>query len=257
MQAIRVQNSFRSLGFAKARVGFGLKGRNGITVGRVRSVSSNAYASLRNSPAILDSCFELSTAFTDNASSKGYSINDFLVYPDFVTKEEKETLTSICEKKLRRSFGPKVEYFPIHPDSVIHQYRECSASHWGKQDEFMKEFINKKIYSMFPDQMEWLDPHVLDLDGDGEIKAHVDNIEYSGSVVAGLCLLSPAIMTMRHKDDSNIRFDVLLEPGTFYIQRDTIRYSFTHEIRLSNTTWKGNEVDRSRRISLLFRDKKI
>lgn len=105
--------------------------------------------------------------------------------------------------------------------------------------------------------------------------------QYSGSVVAGLCLLSPAIMTMRHKDDSNIRFDVLLEPGTFYIQRqishisfggknysttawrlsyflwcyfrDTIRYSFTHEIRLSNTTWKGNEVDRSRRISLLFR----
>ncbi|KAI9288250.1 hypothetical protein BC943DRAFT_357950 [Umbelopsis sp. AD052] len=255
MQAIRVQNSFRSLAFAKARLG--LNGRNIIALGRVRSVSSEAYASLRNSPTVLENCFELSTAFNDNASSKGYSINDFLVYPAFVTKGEEETITSICEKKLRRSFGPKVEYFPIHPDSVIHQYRECSASHWGKQDEFMKEFVDKKIYSMFPDHMEWLDPHVLDLDGDGEIKAHVDNIEYSGSVVAGLCLLSPAVMTLRHKDDSNIRFDVLLEPGTFYIQRDTIRYSFTHEIRLSNTTWKGNEVDRSRRISLLFRDKKI
>jgi hypothetical protein len=168
MQAIRVQNSFRSLPFAKARAGFGLCGRNLIAAGRARSVSSEAYVSLRNSPAILDSYFELSTAFTDNASSNGYSIHDFLIYPDFVTKEEGDNITSICEKKLRRSFGPKVEYFPIHPDSVIHQYRECSASHWGKQDEFMKEFVNKKIYSMFPEQTEWLDPHIL-----GKVKQSV------------------------------------------------------------------------------------
>jgi hypothetical protein len=52
------------------------------------------------------------------------------------------------------------------------------------------------------------------------IKQWLSNImQYSGSVVAGLCLLSPAIMKLRHKDDSNIQLDVLLEPGTFYIQR--------------------------------------
>ncbi|KAH8547583.1 hypothetical protein BGW37DRAFT_228711 [Umbelopsis sp. PMI_123] len=253
MNATCFRCSLRNLQFVNARKGFALHGRNIPATGRARNISTDAYASLRNSPSILNGCFKLSTAFTDHASSKGYSIDDFLVYPEFVTKEEHDTVTSICEKKLRRSFGPKVEYFPIHPDSVIHQYRECSASHWGKQDEFMKEFINKRIYSMFPDHLEWLDPHILDLDADGEIKAHVDNIEYSGSVVAGLCLLSPAIMTLRHKEDSKIQIDVLLEPGTFYIQRDSIRYSFTHEIRLDNTTWKGTEVERRRRISLLFR----
>lgn len=162
MLAILVQSSsLRTLPLTRARVGRTIRSRNSIAPGKARHVSSDAYAALRNSPAILDRYFELSAAFTDNAASKGYTVNDFLVYPDFVTKEEEETVTSICEKKLRRSFGPKVEYFPIHPDSVIHQYRECSASHWGKQDEFMKEFVKEKVYSMFPDQMEWLDPHIL------------------------------------------------------------------------------------------------
>jgi hypothetical protein len=161
MNATCFRCSLRNLQFVNARKGFALHGRNIPATGRARNISTDAYASLRNSPSILNGCFKLSTAFTDHASSKGYSIDDFLVYPEFVTKEEHDTVTSICEKKLRRSFGPTVEYFPIHPDSVIHQYRECSASHWGKQDEFMKEFINKRIYSMFPDHLEWLDPHIL------------------------------------------------------------------------------------------------
>ncbi|KAG2178037.1 hypothetical protein INT43_003290, partial [Umbelopsis isabellina] len=93
----------------------------------------------------------------------------------------------------------------------------------------------------------------VDLHSTGEIKAHVDNVEYSGSVVAGLCLLSPAIMKLRHKDDPNNQLDVLLDPGTFYIQRDSVRYAFTHEITLDNSVWNGEQIDRGRRISLLFR----
>ncbi|CAM0141414.1 unnamed protein product [Umbelopsis sp. WA50703] len=199
----------------------------------------------------------MSDSFKDQKSAKAYSVDDFLVYPGFITQEEHDHIASICEKKLKRSLGHKVEYHPGHFDHVIHQYRECSASHWGKQDDFMKNFIKTRVYSLFPDQWEWLDPHILDLDSRGEIKAHVDNIEYSGSVVAGLCLLSPAIMKLRHQHDPNNQLDVLLEPGTFYIQRDSVRYAFTHEITFDNSTWNGEQIDRGRRISLLFRDKKV
>ncbi|GAB5586686.1 hypothetical protein Unana1_01586 [Umbelopsis nana] len=186
---------------------------------QARSISTEAYASLRNDPAVIDRCFHLSDAFTEQASIKRYRVDDFLVYPGFVSNQEHDRIADICEKKLKRALGRQVEYHQQHFDTVIHRYRECSASHWGKQDEYMTDFIKSRIYSTFPDQFEWIEPHILDLDAGGEIRAHIDNVEYSGSVVAGLCLLSPAIMTLRHKDDSNIRLDVLLEPGTFYIQR--------------------------------------
>lgn len=127
----------------------------------VRLITNNAYVALRNQPAVLDSCFNLSTAFTDNAASKGYSVDDFLVYPNFISKEMHKHITSICEKKLRKSLGLKVEYHPQHDDRVIHQYRECSASNWGKADDYMNDFTKTTIYSMFPERFEWLDPHIL------------------------------------------------------------------------------------------------
>ena len=127
----------------------------------VRLITNDAYVALRNQPAVLDSCFNLSTAFTDNAASKGYSVDDFLVYPNFISEEMHKHITSICEKKLRKSLGLKVEYHPQHDDRVIHQYRECSASNWGKADDYMNDFTKTTIYSMFPERFEWLDPHIL------------------------------------------------------------------------------------------------
>src|SRR4051794_24245637 len=38
-------------------------------------------------------------------------------------------------------------------------------------------------------------------------------------VVGGISLLSSTVMILRHEQDLSCRFDVRLEPGSFYIQR--------------------------------------
>lgn len=189
-----------TLSLLKSPVGFPRPQFSKVLAGR-RTLSTQEYAALRNEQSVLDHCFNMSDAFKAQASTKSYNVDDFLIYPNFVTKDEHDQIASICEKKLKRSLGQKVEYHPGHFDQVIHQYRECSASQWGKQDEFMKNFIKTRIYSMFPDHWTWLDPHILgkynhdeklvksellanfffplliDLNSTGEIKAHVDNVE--------------------------------------------------------------------------------
>jgi len=53
---------------------------------------------------------------------------------------------------------------------------------------------------------------------DGEMRPHVDSVSFSGSVVAGLSLLSPCVFELHHQSTS-ARLHLLLEPGTFYIMR--------------------------------------
>ncbi|KAJ2957025.1 hypothetical protein NQZ79_g7206 [Umbelopsis isabellina] len=152
--------ALRTFPFLRSQAGCGRLQFSRVLATR-RTLTTQEYAVLRNEQSVLDRCFNMSDAFKAQASAKGYNIDDFLIYPNFVTKDEHDHISSICEKKLKRSLGQKVEYHPGHFDQVIHQYRECSASQWGKQDEFMKNFIQTRVYSLFPDHWEWLDPHIL------------------------------------------------------------------------------------------------
>ncbi|KAJ2858013.1 hypothetical protein J3B02_000591 [Coemansia erecta] len=227
--------------------------------------------------------------------SEGLSKTDMFLYPKFVSKSEHDLLVKSCEKKLKRLAS---SYEMGHFDKRIHNYRECSVSAWlpnkrgiggriaeslgksvdpdpidlpdrspqgksagwttvGKYDDQIRHILDR-VWDLFPATYAWLPPHILDLHQDGEILPHVDNPDYSGFVVGGLCLLGSAVSTFKHVDDPGIRVDVLLEPGSLYFMTNRIRYQFTHEITLDpqQRSWLGKEVPRSRRISLMFRDAK-
>lgn len=224
-----------------------------------------------------------------------YDKNDIFVYPNFISDSEHDLLVKCCEKKLKRLANT---YEMGHFDKRIHNYRECSVSSWlphkrgvvgrvaeamgravdpdpadlpdrvsngksqgwttiGKYDGQIRHVLDR-VWELFPASLAWHPPHILDLHKDGEILAHVDNPEYSGFAVGGLCLLGSAVSTFRCVDNSDVRVDVLLAPKTLYFMTNHIRYQFTHEITTnpSQRIWQGEEVPRSRRISLMFRDAK-
>ncbi|CAG8638089.1 10923_t:CDS:2 [Acaulospora morrowiae] len=185
-----------------------------------------------------------------------FSLDDFIILPKHFTHSEQEFLLNQSSKKLKREFGKQVVYQEDHFDGVIFGYRECHASHWGEDEDKVMEIFHKKVYNLFPEITNWLPAHILDLSESGGIQAHIDHVEYSGNIVAGVCLSSSAVMFLRHQDNSQFYFSVLLEPGCLYIQRDTIRYKFTHEIPVDQAEhmFKGELIPKARRISLLFRN---
>ncbi|CAO3593689.1 unnamed protein product [Absidia cylindrospora] len=78
-----------------------------------------------------------------------------------------------------------------------------------------------------------------------------------GSVVAGLCLKSPAKMVLEHVDDPSCQVAIFLPPRCFYIQRDTVRYQFKHAVMGPDASiWHGNPFEKTDRISLMFRNTK-
>ncbi len=72
-----------------------------------------------------------------------------------------------------------------------------------------------------PEPLTLMAPHLLELEG-GEasgIGPHVDYVESCGPMIAGLCLLSPAVMVFRNVKEPSDTFPLLLEPGSLYLQR--------------------------------------
>jgi alkylated DNA repair protein alkB family protein 7 len=62
--------------------------------------------------------------------------------------------------------------------------------------------------------------HILHLASTGVILPHVDNVEASGSVIAGVSLGDARVMRLSQSTDAgDAAFDVLLESGSVYIQR--------------------------------------
>ncbi|KAI8816077.1 uncharacterized protein EV422DRAFT_572138 [Fimicolochytrium jonesii] len=201
------------------------------------------------------------------------------IFPNFLSQDTQFRLATLAEKKLRRLCGKA--FWAGHFDGVTKEYRECSVRSWGVGvgggddvrdvgDEDLpgwvlgrvKRTVEAEVGSTSADaggadgKIQWLDPHILELAENGEIRAHVDNVEASGSIVTGLCLLSPAVMIFRKVSDSSTSFTALMEPGTLYVQRDALRYDYTHEIPVDGQLrmFRGSPVPRGRRISIMMRD---
>ncbi|CAJ0840072.1 7242_t:CDS:10 [Entrophospora sp. SA101] len=142
---------------------------------------------------------ELSLPYFDYSKlqkkNSSFSIDeDFILFPNHLNESEQSFLVEKSSKKLKRAFGKEVVYQDAHFDDVIHGYRECQATHWS-----------------------------TDTATNGKDE---EEDKYSGGIVAGISLISSTVMIFRHKDDPEIQFSVLLEPGSLYVQR----YNFTHEI---------------------------
>lgn len=136
-------------------------------------------------------------------------------------------------------------------------------SRWSPESSAILANIRSAIQGTVPAPLEFLPKvHILDLHADGHIKPHVDSIKFSGGIVAGLSLLSDAVMRLRPVDpetdepaDESSIADFLLRQRSVYVMSGAARYSFTHEIlETSDSVFDGEVVERDRRISVMFRD---
>lgn len=240
----------------------------------------SSYTSLQTPTSIAKSFIE----FPSNQPINNHPtiLQNFLLFPNFISQPEHDTLQRHALNKLKRLSPTKQNYESGHFDKVISQYRECSVSSWGHGQ--LPHYSNStqfdiplylipifdKIHSLFPANWNWLPIHILDLSPEGYIGPHVDHVGYSGNVVAGICLGSDAIMAFRKQpenyqsgthvvgeNDNPILFKALLPKNCFYVMRGMVRYELTHEIpsiESGEHTFHGRVIPRDRRISILFRD---
>lgn len=194
------------------------------------------------------------------------SPESFLLFPNFITDEEHSSLVkcsmaqldSICGKKLLNS----------HYDGVINKYRECSVSSnsWSVDND-IKELllINEDIKSikiirdiikrvhntidtLFDHKYIWLPPHLLDVAADGEIRSHLDNLNASGDIIAGISLLSSALVRFKIHTEKD-------ELARIPVENKTLKKSSIKGLPLSFK--KSNKATSDVKIRKLSNDKDI
>ncbi|TKA51447.1 hypothetical protein B0A53_05360 [Rhodotorula sp. CCFEE 5036] len=178
-----------------------------------------------------------------------------------------------------------------HFDSVIKQYREMLVREgmWEFQptgaeplgDAKELEAALNKIYALLPPSTHassatgapaatppttsppsHLILHLLHLSSRGAIYPHVDNLEAFGRTIVGISLGGERIMRFNRvqsadakvNDSGPANFDVLLSPGSAYIQNEPLRTYYTHEV-LESAKWHGRVVGGTQRLSIMLRDK--
>lgn len=202
------------------------------------------------------------------------------IIPNFITEEQEQEIVKECETALRKS-----KYENGHWDGVIRNYRELQRPTRLLREPF-RRFYDEAI-KLFPEHsgppMNFV--HILDLHKDGAIGAHVDSIKFGGEVVAGLSLLSTAIMRLcvplearGHKIDDDIKnkknqtqalvntekafedpptgeyISLLLPPRSFYVLSGEARYKWAHTVAGGSPEFMGKVYPRDRRISVILRD---
>ncbi|XP_063858720.1 alpha-ketoglutarate-dependent dioxygenase alkB homolog 7, mitochondrial-like [Scylla paramamosain] len=174
--------------------------------------------------------------------------SSFTVVPNMITEAEEEMLMKEVEPHLKR-----LKYEFDHWDDAIHGFREIERSRWSQQ---VSSILGRIRTTAFPDSCQQLpQTHVLDLAKSGVIKPHVDSVRFCGNIISGLCLLSDAVMRLRHVELKDQVVDVLVKRRSLYIMRDEARYNFTHEILGEEESFFcGEAVERGRRVSVISRN---
>ena len=129
-----------------------------------------------------------------------------------------------------------------HFDGVIKGYREVQKP-LRAFSPASRAVLDRLIAATFPADAPLLPVHILDLQPDGAISKHVDHVEYSGGTIAGLSLVSSAVMTLHH-EGTDAALDLTLPPRSLYALSGAARYEWGHSL-----------VPAGRRIAMLFRDR--
>ncbi len=203
-----------------------------------------------------------------------------VVYRDVVTEEEASVISNeILGHRMRRK-----RYEKGHWDSVIAGYREMELYDIHELVESMDQHASKasedgpaatmannfwKIRNLLQQNhavspvTKWLPCHAIDLKQDGQLSAHVDSVRFSGYMVAGLSLLSPAIMRLKEEEEeaSETFVDLYLPPNSLYVLTGVGRYEYSHELLPDGSVFGSQEenpivVPREQRLSIIFRDAK-
>ncbi|ETV94055.1 hypothetical protein H310_12089 [Aphanomyces invadans] len=173
--------------------------------------------------------------------------NDLQVMEDVLSEHEERVLADEAAALLRRR-----RYEVNHWDQVIINFKEMETIKWSQEAADILARVRK--LPILPQDLEYFPAvHVIDLAAEGYIKPHVDSIKFSGQVVAGLNLLSPAVMRFQ-EEHGDSRLDLFLPRRSFYCMRGGVRYRYTHEILPGIQVFQNQPVERTRRISIMMRD---
>ncbi|XP_037086367.1 alpha-ketoglutarate-dependent dioxygenase alkB homolog 7, mitochondrial-like [Pollicipes pollicipes] len=175
-------------------------------------------------------------------------LQDMLVFNDFITESEEECIMGEIGPYLKR-----MRYEFDHWDDAIHGFRETERPQWNPENARVLDRVRRLAFPVGTAQLRHV--HVLDLAGDGVIKPHVDSRRFCGSVIAGLSLLSDAVMRLVSCAEPERRLDALLGRRSLYVMRNSARYDYTHEIlSASLSTFAERRVPRGRRVSVICRN---
>ncbi|XP_026750781.1 alpha-ketoglutarate-dependent dioxygenase alkB homolog 7, mitochondrial [Galleria mellonella] len=175
-------------------------------------------------------------------------MNDMQVLPDFVTEAEEASLLAELEPYLKR-----MRYEFDHWDDAIQGFRETERSRWSAVNGGV---LSRVRATAFAASEPLPHVHVLDLAAAGHIKPHIDAVRFCGEVIAGVSLLSAAVMRLQHAQRHHLQFDALLPQRSLYIMRGAARYQFTHAVCGGDgeqSTWRGEVIRRRRRVALITR----
>nr|CCA14248.1 conserved hypothetical protein [Albugo laibachii Nc14] len=174
--------------------------------------------------------------------------DDLKLMEEVITQEEEDLLVEECGKYLKRR---RME--GNHWDQVIVDFKEMERSKWSKDSS--RIFDKIRSLPILPKMLQYFPAlHVIELAETGYIKPHIDSIKFSGRLVAGLSLLSPSIMRFQQEDVTSNVIDALLPRRSFYVMTGRIRYNYTHQILPGDQEFKGRNIHRTSRISIMIRD---
>ncbi|XP_065366196.1 uncharacterized protein LOC135959100 isoform X2 [Calliphora vicina] len=132
---------------------------------------------------------------------------DMKIFPDFITELEETQLFEEVEPYMKR-----LRYEYDHWDDAIHGFRETERKHWYPHNRAVLDRVSQVGFDS--EIMPYI--HILDLAPQGVIKPHVDSTRYCGHTIAGLSLLSDAVMRL-------VRTQVSTETTTNNNQEDAYR----------------------------------
>ncbi|XP_022120746.1 alpha-ketoglutarate-dependent dioxygenase alkB homolog 7, mitochondrial isoform X1 [Pieris rapae] len=175
-------------------------------------------------------------------------VRDMRVIPDFINETEEISLLSEVEPQLKR-----MRYEFDHWDNAIEGYRETERQAWNEQNSVTLARVRSVAFENGAELLPHT--HVLDLAPAGYIKPHVDAVRFCGDTIAGLCLLSGAVMRLMHENSPDYVLDVLLPRRSLYIMSGVARYQFNHAV-LSNekSVWRGGKLIKKRRVAIITRE---
>ncbi|KAI8441793.1 hypothetical protein MSG28_005479 [Choristoneura fumiferana] len=80
--------------------------------------------------------------------------------------------------------------------------------------------------------------------------------QFCGGVIAGLCLVSDAVMRLAHETHKHLALDALLQRRCLYIMSGVSRYEFTHAVLGGeDSVWRAQRVPRRRRVAVILRSR--
>ncbi|CAG4931407.1 unnamed protein product [Colias eurytheme] len=175
-------------------------------------------------------------------------LRDMRVIPNFISEEEETSLLTEVESQLRR-----LRYEFDHWDNAIVGYRETERKTWNERNSVTLCRVRAAAFE--PSAALLPHAHVLDLAPAGYIKPHVDAVRFCGDTIAGLCLLSDAVMRLMHELRADLALDALLQRRSLYIMSGVARYDFNHAV-LSNedSKFRGARLIKKRRVAIICRE---